>query len=160
MRKTNADDSRGHRPPIGLEEGRHPDDDLGREGKGDTRRLEHVLEDRDDEDEEDDHGHAGHRENHGRVDHGALDLPDQGVVFLQEGGQTKKDGVQDTPGLTGGHHVHVELGEDLRVLPHGVGQGVPRLDVVENILDHLPKSLVFGLLGQDVEALDQRAARS
>jgi hypothetical protein len=59
--------------------------------------------------EQDEDGPHRHRQDHAGVDHGTLDLPGQGVVLLQEGSQAQQDRVQDTAGLTGRHHVHVEV---------------------------------------------------
>jgi hypothetical protein len=94
---------------------------------------EHLLEGRDDEDQQDQNRCTGHGEDDGRVDHGALDLPDERVVLLEEGRQAQQDRVEDTAGLTRRDHVHVELGEDLRVLAQGVGERVARLHVVEHL---------------------------
>ena len=58
----------------------------------------------------------GHAHDHGRVDHRALHLPDEGVVLFHERRQAHQDRVEDTAGLTGGDHVHVQLAERLRVL--------------------------------------------
>jgi hypothetical protein len=92
------------------------------------------------------------------IDHGALDLALERVGLLEEDGQAQQDRVQDTAGLTGGDHVHVERREHLLVLAHRVGQGLAGLDVVEHLLDDLAQRLVLALLREDVEALHERQA--
>ncbi len=45
------------------------------------------------------------------------------------------------------------------MLAHGVGQRVPRLHVVQRVLDRLLENRVLGLLREDVEGLHQRETR-
>ncbi len=100
----------------------------------------------------------GDRHDRDRVDHRGLDLRLQPDVLLDVDGQALEDGVEDAAGLARRDHVGVERIEGLRVLPHGVGQGRPALDVLARLEDGGREPLVRLLLAQDVEALDQRQA--
>jgi hypothetical protein len=47
------------------------------------------------------------------------------LFTFQEGGKALKDGVQNTAHLAGLYHGHIEFGESLRILLHGVRYGKP-----------------------------------
>ena len=72
------------------------------------------------------------------------------------GRQTLQDGVEDTASLTSRHHVDVQIRERLRVFLEGVGERRPGLDVLADLQDDVLESLVFLLLAQDLQALDER----
>ena len=113
------------------------------------------MERRDYEDEQHGHRDARDREDDGRVDHRALHLADDEVVFLEKLRQAQENRVENTTRFAGGHHVHVEIAERLGVLPQRVGEGVTAFDVVDNLARDIGQDLVLGLLLQNVEGLHQ-----
>ncbi len=144
------------RPPVARQELRESDDDARGQRQCEVHRGEHVLEHRDHEDEEHDDRDHGHGHDDGRIDHGALDLPDQRVALLEEGGETHQDRVENTTGLARGHHVDVQIGERSGVLPERVGDGIARLHVVHHLPGDVLERLALALLRQDVERLHER----
>ena len=147
-----------HRPPVAGEELRHADDDARRQRQRQADAVEHRLEDRDDEDEQDEDGAAGDRHDDARVDHRALHLAHQGVVLFHERREAHQDGVENTAGLAGRHHVHVQVAERLGMLGQGVGHRVARLDVEHDLPRDVRQRLALALLREDVERLHQRQA--
>jgi hypothetical protein len=69
-----------------------------------------------------------------------------------------QDGVEDAAGLAGRHHVHVEIGEHLRV-PRIASASVWPAWMSFRTAVMIAELLVLRLLGQDREALHQRQAR-
>jgi hypothetical protein len=154
-----AGDDADDGPPVSLQERGGADHDARREGELHLDRGEHALEHRDDEDQQDRDRDGRHAHDDRRVDHGALHLAHQGVVLLEEDGQSQENGVENAARLARGHHVDEEARERLWVAAEGVGQGVAGLDVEDHLLGDILQGLVLGLVGQDRQRLHQRQAR-
>src|SRR3954466_554457 len=153
------DDYRTDCPPVTLEEAGGADDDSGRQRKGESDRREHVLEHRNDENEQHHDGDRRDAHDDRGIDHRALNLSYKGVVLFEERRQSHKNGVENTTGFAGGHHVHVKVGERARVLGKRVGNRVARLYVEDHLLGDFRQSLVVCLVRKNGQGLYQRQTR-
>jgi len=67
-----------------------------------------------------------------------------------------QDHVEDTAALTRGHEIDKQFIEYLRIFFQGIGKGGPAFDIRLHIGDDFGKGLILFLLGEEIEALDQR----
>ena len=126
--------------------------------QGDAEVFEDRLELGNDEIEDEADDHAGDQDDHDRVDHGALDLPLEGLGLFLEVGQALKDDFEGTAGLARLDHVAVQPVERLGVLGERLGQRLAALDV----LDHVPQRVLeharLALALEDLQAAQDRQA--
>src|SRR4051812_38002387 len=132
---------------------RHADNHTGGQRQLQVHRSEHALERGDDEDEQHGDSNEGYAEDDGRIYHRSLDLPDERVALLEEGGKAEQNRIENTTGFARCDHVDVEAAEGTGVLGEGVGERIAGLDVVHDRLRYLLEQLVFGLVRQNREGL-------
>ena len=102
----------------------------------------------------------GNEQNHAEGDdgvgHGGLDAPLQLFGGFEVIGELHEYAVQVTARFTGAHHADVEVGIGAWMAAQGFGKGFAGFDVLSDVSDDLREIGVFGLFGEDVQALKQR----
>jgi hypothetical protein len=93
------------------------------------------------------------------VGHCRFNFSAQSVGFFLVFGETQKHAVKISGRFTSGNHVAEKLVEDLFMFSQCVGQGASNLDVTGYLLDGAGKNFIFGLRGQNIEALDKGQPR-
>ena len=128
-------------------------------GRSPPKSFEDLLEDRHQEGDQSQERDPRKGHDQRRVDHRGLDLTSQRVVLFELVGYTQQRLLEDAARLPCGHHGHVEVVEDVRMLAERLRQRQAGLHV---LADHGPgpcELVVVGLLLDHIEGAQHRHAR-